>query len=399
MRILHVLPSYFPAVRYGGPIYSVHALARALKRRGHEVQVYTTNVDGDLISPVPLQRPVDVDGVEVWYFPTELGRRIYRSPTMGRALRNNLAGFDILHTQSVFLWPTSAAAHSARQCGVPYILTPHGMLVPDLIRRKSSLVKRLWIALFERRNIENAAAIQFTSQVEADEFKAFGFRIQDSVIVPNGIDIPPADANSFSTTVQPDIDRPYILYLGRISWKKRLDDLIRAIAQVQDVDLVIAGNDDEGLRPELDELTRHCGVSDRVHFIGYVEGSRKWNLFRGARLFILPSQSENFGIAVLEAMSVGCPVIVSSEVGLSSSVRKTGAGLVIQANPNAIANAINTLMAKADMRQRMGDAGRRAAKELFSWDAIAHQTENLYIRHCTSNRRSFGPQKFGTYRL
>jgi glycosyltransferase involved in cell wall biosynthesis len=392
MRILHVLPSYFPAVRYGGPIYSVHALARALKRRGHEVHVYTTNVDGESVSPVPLRRPVDIDGVQVWYFPTEFGRRIYRSPAMGRAFRNNLAAFDILHTHSVFLWPTSAAAYTARQCGVPYILAPRGMLVANLIRRKNPMVKQLWIALCERRNIENAAAIQFTSQVEADEFRAFGFRAQDSAIVPNGIDVPPAEANSCRTDKQFHASHPYILYLGRISWKKRLDELIRAMIQLPDIALVIAGNDDESLQPNLEKLARQCGISNRVQFVGFVDGKRKWDLFREARAFVLPSESENFGVAVLEAMSVGCPVIVTSGVGLSSSIQETGAGLVIQADPGAIANAINILMTNAEMRRSMGERGRRAARELFSWDAIAHQTENLYMRHCTSGRRNLVSQ-------
>src|SRR5262245_41821127 len=138
MRILHVVPSYYPAVRYGGPIRSVHALAAANVERGHEVHVYTTNVDGPNNSDVKLGQPVERDGVCVWYYATNLGRRLYRSLEMGRALRSNLKGFDIVHLHSVFLWPTSAAAQVARNAHVPYILAPRGMLVKELIRRKSS---------------------------------------------------------------------------------------------------------------------------------------------------------------------------------------------------------------------------------------------------------------------
>ena len=137
MKILHVVPTYYPAVRYGGPIQSVHGLASALAAQGHDVHVYTTNADGDGMLPVPQNRPVQVDGVNVWYFETGVGRRIYRSPKMRQALATNVARFDIVHLHSVFLWPTSAAAQAARKVGVPYVLSPRGMLVKDLIRRKS----------------------------------------------------------------------------------------------------------------------------------------------------------------------------------------------------------------------------------------------------------------------
>src|SRR5215510_6541695 len=110
MKILHVVPTYYPAVRYGGPIWSVHGLASALAAQGHNVHVYTTNLDGKDVLPVPLDRPSLLDGVTVWYFATGLGRRLFRSPAMRQALNLNAASFDIIHLHSVFLWPTSAAA-------------------------------------------------------------------------------------------------------------------------------------------------------------------------------------------------------------------------------------------------------------------------------------------------
>ena len=109
---------------------------------------------------------------------------------MRQALALNVASFDIVHLHSVFLWPTSVAARAARKAGVPYVLSPRGMLVGDLIRRKSSLAKRAWISLFERRNIEQAAAVHLTSEIEASELRALGFRCTRSTVVPNGIELP-----------------------------------------------------------------------------------------------------------------------------------------------------------------------------------------------------------------
>jgi glycosyltransferase involved in cell wall biosynthesis len=119
LRILHVVPSYHPAVRYGGTIYAVHGLAAGAARRGHEVHVYTTNVDGLESADVPLGRPVDLEGVRVWYFATDVGRRIYRSLKMGEALRSNIKDFQIIHLHSVFLWPTTVAARVAWNTGPP----------------------------------------------------------------------------------------------------------------------------------------------------------------------------------------------------------------------------------------------------------------------------------------
>jgi glycosyltransferase involved in cell wall biosynthesis len=145
MRILHVVPSYLPAVRYGGPIFAVHGLCRALAARGHEVQVFTTNIDGPGISPTPIGTPVDLDGIQIRYFSCPLARRLYWAPALGRALHHAIGKLNVVHLHSVFLWPTWAAARTARNAGVPYVLSPRGMLVKDLIARLSRFAKSAWI--------------------------------------------------------------------------------------------------------------------------------------------------------------------------------------------------------------------------------------------------------------
>ena len=174
MRILHVVPSYIPAWRYGGPIHSVHGLCKALAARGHEVDVATTNVDGDGDSDVPLERPVALDGVRVHYFPSRRLRRLYYSPRMRAFLQREVPRYDLVHTHSVFLWPTSAAASVARAASKPYVLSPRGMLVRDLIERRSGWLKRAWISAFERRNVKEAAAIHVTSASEGADLLALG---------------------------------------------------------------------------------------------------------------------------------------------------------------------------------------------------------------------------------
>ena len=121
MKVLHVVPTYWPAVRYGGPIFSIHSLCRTLVQAGDEVEVFTTNVDGPGVLDVELEEPTDIDGVSVSYFPCRWSRRLYHSPELRNALQRRVRDFDLVHLHSVFLLPTLAAARRATNQGIPYI--------------------------------------------------------------------------------------------------------------------------------------------------------------------------------------------------------------------------------------------------------------------------------------
>ena len=381
MRILHVVPTYLPAVRYGGPIVSVHGLCKALARRGHDVHVFTTNVDGPGESPVSLSAPVHLDGVSVRYFPVPALRRIYWSPRLGKALRRDVAGFDVAHTHSVFLWPTRVAAQAAFSHHVPYVLSPRGMLVQDLLRRKSRWAKQAWIRVFEERNIKNAAAIHVTSRVEAEELGKFGFDLPPVSVVPNGVDLPGIDEPEGAAAAEIRdlaLQSPYVLFLGRINWKKGLDRLVEALALIPDVRLVIAGNDDEGYRTTVDASATRAGVAERIAYAGPVYGAEKQLLLQRACAVVVPSYSENFGNVVLEAMAAGCPVVTTREVGASSIVLENRAGLVVDGNPGSIANAISALLSDTGSAAAMGQRGRKAVADRFNWDAIARSMESVY---------------------
>jgi len=382
LNILHVVPSYLPAVRYGGPIVSVHGLCRALAARGHNVEVFTTNVDGPTVSDVPLGVPVDIDGVKVWYFPVPALVRLYWSPAMAHALRRRLKCFDVLHTHSVFLWPTWAAARLARRQHIPYVLTPRGMLVADLIRRKSALLKRCWIALIERNNIANAALVHFTSRIERDEAIALGLAMRDSQIIPNGLDADGSQQRGQATLPGQFSagEEPFLLFLGRINWKKGLDRLIAALAFVPDCRLLIAGNDEEGLRPELERLAVKAGVDARISFVGPVYGDDKTALLGRALLLALPSYSENFGNVVLEAMAAGCPVVVTPEVGAADIVRENSAGAVLNGEPAILGAGMRSLISDPAELKRMGQRGREAVMMRYSWDCVAAEMLEHYQR-------------------
>jgi glycosyltransferase involved in cell wall biosynthesis len=380
MRILHVVPSYLPAVRYGGPIYSVHGLAAAQAAQGHEVSVFTTNADGPGESDVPVGTPVDIDGVKVTYFAIGSPRRLFRAPAMKAALAKQVAGFDLVHLHSVFLWPTLAAARAASRAGVPYVLSPRGMLVAELIRAKSGAIKRAWLWLFERRTIRQAAAIHFTSGQESADFAALGLTARRVIELPNGVDPPPAAGKPAPDVAAVVAGGGYVLYLGRLNWKKNLPVLIEAVAMVSSgLWLVIAGNDEEGLLEKLVDAAAENGVEGRLSLIARnVEGADKEALFANAAIFALPSLNENFGNTVLEAMVRGVPVVVSSGAGVAEVVRAAGSGLVADPEPAALAEAIRTLAEDPEAARAMGEAGRRAAVERYGWGPVASRMVEAY---------------------
>jgi glycosyltransferase involved in cell wall biosynthesis len=365
VRILHVVPTYLPATRYGGPIYAVHGLCRALAARGHDVSVFTTNVDGRSESAVVLDSDVMLDGVRVRYFRSEL-RRLYYSRRLGHALHAEVEAFDVVHLHSVFLWPAYAAARAAAAANVPYVISPRGMLVPELIRERSRWTKTMWLRLVERRTFANAEAVHVTSHREEEDARRTGMPLPHPFVVPNGIDLVPL----------PDVprDQQTVLYLGRISWKKRIDLLIDAVAQLAEARLVIAGNDDEGLTPTLQQRAREAGVGERVTFAGAIDAAAKWELLAGAAVLALPSISENFGNVVLEAMIMETPVVLSEGVGLAEDVREARAGVVTA----DFAGAIGTLLADAALRTEMGRNGRSLVESQFTWSSVAARMEEAY---------------------
>jgi glycosyltransferase involved in cell wall biosynthesis len=260
---------------------------------------------------------------------------------------------------------------------VPYVVSPRGMLEKALIEERSAVLKAGLIGFIERRTLEDAAAIHVTSARELKEASAFGFRLPRVHEIPNGVNLDSDASGSSAPIAALAGGPPFVLFLGRISWKKGLDRLLRAFALVERARLVIAGNDEEQFQPALETLARQLGLGDRVTFTGQVGTADKAVLLRNAQCLVLPSYSENFGNVVVEAMAEACPVIVTPEVGLAPAVQSSGAGIVVNGNSEDLGAAISSVIADPRRRALMGQRGRAAAAG-FSWPAVAEQMERLY---------------------
>lgn len=378
-KILHIVPTYLPAYRYGGPIESVHALNAELVRHGAEVTVYTTNIDGSDDLNVQTGVPVDIDGVKVYYFKASRWLRSwFYSREMQLALRQNLKNFDLVHITSVFLSASALGAYYARKFGKPYIISPRGNLMRSPLTSRW-LKKYLYIALIEKRNLRHAAAIHFTVQAEKEDYIAAGFPMKHAIVLPNGVDPKKLEFDythgSFRKKYAISADSKLIVFLGRLNWMKGFDTLIPAFAEVvkkaPGTMLAIVGGDEGGYEEKIKDQISKFKITENVVFTGMLRDAEKYAALRDGDLFVLPSYSENFGMAAVEAMHAGLPVVVTEGVGIAEDIKEAGAGMVVKKEPHALAGAMLALLRNAEQGKEMGRRGRSLVEQEFYESRIA----------------------------
>lgn len=369
MRILHLIATL--SAESGGPAIACLKMADAIIEKGHSADIFTTDwrmpggqTDLGRVSPHD----------NVFSFPTAFPHFWKRSPAMAAALAARVADYDLLHIHSLYLFHNMVGPAAARRAGKPYIIRPHGLLDP-FIWHRHRLRKSLMEIAFQNKALRGAAAVHYTS---ADEMRisqphACG---APGVVIPLGVDLP----TLHPTPIQ-KADR--ILFLSRLHAKKGLDLLIPAFAQVKqrrpNVELVIAGPDDGALKPTRDLVAKH-GLESSVSFPGMLSGDAKARAFEQASLFVLPSYSENFGIALAEAMAAGLPVVTTDKVNIHDAVSDAEAGLVTPCDVQPIADAMLRILSDPALAARLGRNGRELASTRYSWRAVGDQLETLYAR-------------------
>jgi len=386
MKVLQIVPSI--SLIYGGPSQMVLGLAPALVNAGAEVTVITTNSNGDFGQEpldVPLNQPILQDGYKIIYFPCALFRRYKFSWDLYKWLNSNVRNFDIVHIHALFSPVSSIAARICRYHQVPYILRPLGTLDPADLRKKK-LLKKLYIALLERHNIADAAAIHFTSKQEAKISQRFGVTTQD-LVIPLGVVPTISSLTSRELTLSEwniPQDKPLLVFMSRIEPKKGLDLLIPALdqlfAQGIDFHFILAGSNpqDPIYEAKIRDKIQNSHWRSHTTITGFVRGEVKAHLLQAADLFILPSYYENFGIAVAEAMVAGTPVIISDQVHIYLQVQDSQSGWVVKNDVSEIAESIKQALKNPPELQRRGLNAKNYALQHFSWDAIAQQTIRAY---------------------
>jgi len=371
MKIVHVAASVAP--QYGGPSAALPPTCVALADRGHDVHLVTTT--RGFARGVTSLDPDAFAGLRVEYHPTVAPQRWGTAPALARSLRRHMGSTDVVHIHSLYLFHAAAAATIARVARVPYIIRPHGTL-DGYHRARHATQKRLYDSALQARLIRGAAGIHAMSWAEADEINELHLGVP-VFVVPHGVAVPAATAND-----DPRRSRS-ILFLGRIARKKRVDLVARAFIDLASTDaevrLTLAGPDDDGSLGLVNALLHQYGLQGRVSLPGFVGLEAKERLLDGSAVFVLPSDAENFGIAVLEALAHRLPVVLSRHVALAGKVDAVGAGLIVEQTPRAVADAIATIMGNPTLAHEMGKRGRQLVENEFGWPRVAEALEARYL--------------------
>lgn len=291
---------------------------------------------------------------------------------------------DILHLHGLFTWSSEVARRFGRRTGRPVVVSPHGMLEPWALAR-AAWKKRLFRVLIEDDNLRRAACLHALCEHEAAQLRSLGLS-NPVAIVPNGVDLPDPDASAtpFLETFPRARGRRLILFLGRLHPKKGLPHLVDAWARVmrdrsahRDWLLVVAGPDQLGHSAEIVQRVAERGIVDHVEFTGPLYGTLKESALAAASAFVLPSFSEGFSVAILEAMASRLPVLVTRQCNLD--VEAFGAGFLAEPDVDSVARQLAAFLALSDDERRdMGSRGRREVEARYTWSRVAQDLLDTY---------------------
>ncbi len=382
MRILHVTPSFYPAWAYGGIPRCAYEVCRSLAAGGDEVTVWTTDAFDAGRRCGPAEETVD--GIFIRRFRNlhnglAYHRQLYLPLGILKAPWRDLRAFDVVHVLSHRHLLVALVGAAAVRRGIPYVFTGNGTVPPI---ERYVLLKRLLDLLGADELLEQAAACVAVSQAEVPHYVSVGVAAQRVHVIPNGVrldefrDLPPR--GSFRRAFGLG-DGPLIVFVGKITPRKGVDVLLRALARLPAaVRLVVAGNFMMAEAP-LRAIVEQLHLSDRVLFPGLLLGDDRNAAYVDADVVAYPSTDEIFGLVAAEALMCGSPVVVCDDSGCGEVVRAADGGrLVPYGDAAALAAALQALLDDPVERARCAAAGKRYVIANFGWDHIAAQTRALY---------------------
>ena len=371
-RVLQVISHLDP--RLGGISAVVPRLANEMSRR-HQVDSELCLFDGK----GKQVNSLDEGGSQSSIWPASRMRWM-RDRLLRERFRDLLRTADAVHIHG--LWETSVtvASRLARVTGTPYVISAHGMLEPWALRNKA-LKKQIYSALVERSNLQHATCLHALTGAEAEDYRRFGCK-QPIAIVANGVDSPGlAERDLFIGKFPALTGKTLLLFLGRIHFKKGLDVLISAWAaiarQFPSAVLVLAGPDSENSESTARHLIEQFGIANQTLFTGMLDAEMKWSALAAATCFVLPSYSEGLSVAVLEALSMGVPVIVSEQCHFPE-IATAQAGWVVKTEMQTVQQAMREVLENSDLANAViGEHGKLLAKT-YGWETVSARMAELY---------------------
>ena len=365
MKILHVVTSMDPEA--GGVSQAIRTIIKGLSAKGITNEVAC-------IDP-PSSEFLKKDAFKIFAFGP--GKTPWQyAPALLQWLRKNIGEYHTVIVHGLWQYPTYATFSAWKKIRPnQFFLMPHGMLDPYFQKAKGRKIKaiRNWLfwKLVEKKAVNNASGILFTCETEKilARLPFTPYKPAVEAVVSLGVETPPAFHQgmsvAFKAKLPADISN-YWLYIARIHPKKGVDLLIDAYCKLQAngaavQPLVIAG---PGLDTEYGkQIQEMAGGNPQIHFTGMLSGDEKWGAFYGAEVFVLPSHQENFGIAVVEALGCGVPVLISDQVNIFREITAHHAGLV---ENDTAAGTLKLLSGWTNMNEEKKEEMRQQAKVCFA---------------------------------
>jgi glycosyltransferase involved in cell wall biosynthesis len=361
-------------------------MVKALRSLGVDAEIATTNDNGPGLLEVPLQQRIEYEQVPVWFFPrfspsVQSVREFAFSSQLTAWLWQHLPEYDLLHVHAIFSYPSTAVMAIARLRHIPYIVRPLGQLC-EWSLRQSVRKKQIYLNLIERANLNHSQALHFTSQQEQQEVSQLGLK-PPSFILPHGLSLPapiPDARARLRQLLKVPADEPVVLFMSRLHPKKGLDYLIPALGKIthERFTFVLAGSGSPEYEAEIDALLVSAGIRERTYLSGFVAGEIKSLLLQGSDMFALISHSENFGVAVLEALAAGLPVLITPGVALASVVEQHKLGYVTELDVAAVASALQHFLKYPKEAPEMGERARKLIFEQYTWERVATKIAGVY---------------------
>lgn len=383
MKVLHVAPSLSP--KLGGPTEVIINTVRELNKLGIQAEVATVSHDEETSERASHEEVSEYCGIPIRFFLKDGFERnqFIVSSGLSSFLRSSVNKYDLLDLHYLFTFSTLKASRIAWKHSVPYLVRAMGQLAPWSLRHRWYL-KIPFYYFFEKKTLTEASSILCTTLNEQNDVLKLNLKSKTSIVPLGATEIPKVEDSKqrFRKRASVPIDSRIILFLGRLHPKKRPELLIKAMKSViRDITgayLVFAGEGDADFESLLRSIARECGIENQVKFIGFVEGVERATAFWGSDVFVLPSHSENFGVAVVEAMSCQLPIVVTPEVQISDVIKVERAGLVAEGSEEAFSRAIIDVLRGGDEITSMVSRARTVVETRFRWPCVAKDQLKVY---------------------
>lgn len=372
---------------------------KEMQNRGHQVSFVTTDVSQyfiDFKKKNNLERydkPIDISGIPVYVLHSTLPKIGIYCPNANKLAKNIVKNYDVIHIRNWYDHLSITFYKIAKKYEIPFVFTSHGTLEPISRKKYMKRVKQIIDCMYTKKMLKECKGIHASSDSEVIEFEKLGADKNKIFRINIGLPLEDFQINKRSEILNKfgisNKDSPYILFLGRIHQKKGLDLLIKAFKKFsekfQEISLVIVGNGPKSYEGEIKQLVHKLGLENRVKFLGFVVGNDKLQLLESAKLFALTTYSDVHPVAVVEALAMGLPILITKN-GDFPEIEEYNAGQIVDTDIEIISNTLEKMMGNEEKLEQYSRNAKKLFLERFSFKNEPNDYEKLYKNAINASR-------------